>query len=363
MIKTTPHRPGGAGTYNPDKPLLCQRHIAYDLCQLVFDLIGAPESARRFRGPAGHFAAISKTLEERPNPAVGHYLDNQENLAKIERYFSTFEIAETLAEGNVVWRDRLTQAFQDMGPVLDTLLEEALNRQAKQMLDMRWGAFIKQLRAVIERYLRDTPGPPPKKDSGGSEKQSTDTKQPENETSTPPSTQGKKKIAKRIKSEDEQRQEETDSSLKGENDESTIPEEHAVPANVEPVVTAKARVDGSVFSDVNQTARVGANVEQPTLIADRVTAKSLKSGKELPNGNMGTAHAEIGAIQQAFEAGATKGADMTLTVTGKAVCGFCRGDIAAMANKSGLKSLTVFEEATGNTLYWQPGMKSLKKVK
>ncbi|WP_369600259.1 hypothetical protein AAIA72_10425 [Hahella sp. SMD15-11] len=113
----------------------------------------------------------------------------------------------------------------------------------------------------------------------------------------------------------------------------------------------------------NQTARVGANFDQLTLIFDRIAEKSTQSGKVLPNGNMATAHAEVGAIQQAFDAGATSGADMTLTVTGKAVCGFCRGDLAAMAERAELKSLTVYEEATGNTLYWQPGMKSLKKVK
>ncbi|PSF05912.1 hypothetical protein C7H09_12430 [Marinobacter fuscus] len=78
---------------------------------------------------------------------------------------------------------------------------------------------------------------------------------------------------------------------------------------------------------------------------------------------MGTAHAEVGAIQQAFDAGVTAGTDMTLTVTGKAVCGFCRGDVAAMAKQAELKSLTVYEEATGNTLYWRQGMKSLKKAK
>ncbi|WP_390517434.1 hypothetical protein [Halioxenophilus aromaticivorans] len=136
-----------------------------------------------------------------------------------------------------------------------------------------------------------------------------------------------------------------------------------VPNSVKPVVTAEARVNGSAFSDVNQTARVGANVDQPTLIAERIVEKSAQSGKALPNGNMGTAHAEVGAIQQAFDAGATAGADMTLTVTGKAVCGFCRGDVAAMAKQAELKSLVVYEEATGNTLYWQQGMKSLKKAK
>jgi len=137
----------------------------------------------------------------------------------------------------------------------------------------------------------------------------------------------------------------------------------SVSDTVEPVVTAEVRVNGAVFNDVNQTARVGANINQPTLIAERITEKIERSGKALPNGNMGTAHAEVGAIQQAFDAGSTIGADMTLTVKGKAVCGFCRGDVAAMAKQAELNSLTVYEEATGNILYWQPGMKSLKKAK
>lgn len=129
------------------------------------------------------------------------------------------------------------------------------------------------------------------------------------------------------------------------------------------VVTAEALVNGASFHDVNQTARVGVDIEQPTLIAERIAEKSAQSGKILPNGNMGTAHAEVGAIQQAFDAGVTSGSAMKLVVKGKAVCGFCRGDVAAMANKADLKSLEVYEEATGNTLYWQPGMKSLKKAK
>ncbi|MGE6633057.1 cytidine deaminase-like fold-containing protein [Ectopseudomonas khazarica] len=40
---------------------------------------------------------------------------------------------------------------------------------------------------------------------------------------------------------------------------------------------------------------------------------------------------------------------------------FFRGDIAAMAEKSGLTSLTVKEVATGKTLYWQPGMRALRE--
>lgn len=76
---------------------------------------------------------------------------------------------------------------------------------------------------------------------------------------------------------------------------------------------------------------------------------------------MADAHAEIGVIQQAYAAGKTMGASMELTVSGKAVCGYCRGDIAAMAEKSGLTSLTVKEVATGKTLYWQPGMRALRE--
>lgn len=79
---------------------------------------------------------------------------------------------------------------------------------------------------------------------------------------------------------------------------------------------------------------------------------------------MGTAHAEIGAIQQAFDAGITMGKSMTISVTGKNVCGYCIGDIAAAAKKAGLKELTVraVDNKTGLpiTYYWVPGMKSIK---
>jgi filamentous hemagglutinin len=54
---------------------------------------------------------------------------------------------------------------------------------------------------------------------------------------------------------------------------------------------------------------------------------------------------------------------MNMKVTKEPVCGYCRGDIAAMADKAGLKSLTVYEENTGKVLYWNPGMKSLKEKK
>ncbi|HAU9086580.1 TPA: filamentous hemagglutinin N-terminal domain-containing protein [Escherichia coli] len=127
-------------------------------------------------------------------------------------------------------------------------------------------------------------------------------------------------------------------------------------------VVAKGNVDGAKFTDTNQGARPSnlADVNKPTLIDGRIQAKIDKQNKPLPNGNMATAHAEVGVIQQAFEKGMSQGREMTMSVSKEPVCGYCRGDIAAIADKAGLKSLTIYEEATGSVLYWQPGMKSLK---
>lgn len=133
---------------------------------------------------------------------------------------------------------------------------------------------------------------------------------------------------------------------------------------VEPIVTAKGTVNGTVFEDVNQTAKIGATNE-PTLIADRVAAKTEAQGKPFPNGTVADSHAEIGVIQQAYNAGKTQGSGMSMTVSGKDVCGYCKGDIAAAAEAAGLKSLTVqaVDNVTGlpKTYYWQPGMKSIKE--
>lgn len=58
---------------------------------------------------------------------------------------------------------------------------------------------------------------------------------------------------------------------------------------------------------------------------------------------------------------------MSMTVAGKDVCGFCKGDIAAAAEKAELKSLTVsaIDDKTGlpKNYYWEPGMKSIKEKK
>ncbi len=67
-------------------------------------------------------------------------------------------------------------------------------------------------------------------------------------------------------------------------------------------------------------------------------------------------------MQQAIEAGVTKDAAMTIEVSGKVLCDFCRSDVVSMAKEAGLKSLKILEEVSGKTLYWEPGMKKLGTV-
>jgi len=136
---------------------------------------------------------------------------------------------------------------------------------------------------------------------------------------------------------------------------------------VVPTVTATTTIGGRTFVDYNQTAREfdQGNSGIPTLIADRVAARSERSGKVLPNGNMATAHAEIAVIQKVHDAGLAVGADMSISVSGKDVCGFCKGDIAAAAQAAGLNSLSVraVDNKTGlpKTCYWTQGMRSIRE--
>jgi hypothetical protein len=130
-------------------------------------------------------------------------------------------------------------------------------------------------------------------------------------------------------------------------------------------VVAEGKINGQVYIDTNQTARSAttANASEPTLVPpDRVAAREAQ-GLGNVNGNMSTAHAEIGVIQQASNAGVARGADMTLTVKGEKVCDFCRGDIPAAAQAAGLKSLEIVDVAAGVTYYWSPGMTRLKPRK
>lgn len=123
---------------------------------------------------------------------------------------------------------------------------------------------------------------------------------------------------------------------------------------------------GTAFTDMNQGSRPDfflGDASRPTLINGRILAKIESGGRTFPNENMATAHAEVGVIQQAFERGITKGRDMTLTVSLESVCGFCKGDIAAMADKARLKFLTIFEEKNQCELILAAGMKSIREKK
>lgn len=128
-------------------------------------------------------------------------------------------------------------------------------------------------------------------------------------------------------------------------------------ANAPVKVTADASVSGQSFFDVNQTARPAnvPNNNQPTLISSLVEPGD-------PNGTYGEAHAEIGVIQQAYDAGLTKGQSMTIVVRGQNACSFCQSDLVKMADASGLNQLTVVNGADGSVLQWTRGGTKLEEI-
>jgi len=127
-------------------------------------------------------------------------------------------------------------------------------------------------------------------------------------------------------------------------------------------VIAEGRVKGRVYTDNNQTARApeSAKLDETTLVPPENNPPLNKSRSSSVNANMEDAHAEIGVIQQAAKDGVTQDADMTMTVKGKVVCGYCRQDIPSAADAAGLNSLTIYEEVTGNTLYWRRGWRTFE---
>ena len=134
-------------------------------------------------------------------------------------------------------------------------------------------------------------------------------------------------------------------------------------------VIARVDVNGRVYVDTNQKARADkfSDPNKRTLIAENVAAKSpLKNGSPYPNSNMENAHAEIGAIQQAYDQGVTKGKSMVINVQGKDVCDYCKNDIATAAEKAGLKSVIVHAVDDKNklrTYTWIQGQTSIKENK
>ncbi len=135
-------------------------------------------------------------------------------------------------------------------------------------------------------------------------------------------------------------------------------------------VIARVDVNGRVYVDTNQKARADkfSDPNKRTLIAENVAAKPpLKNGSPYPNSNMENAHAEIGAIQQAYDQGVTKGKSMVINVQGKDVCDYCKNDIATAAEKAGLKSVTVHAIDNRTKLpkvyVWYKGQRSIKEPK
>ena len=135
-------------------------------------------------------------------------------------------------------------------------------------------------------------------------------------------------------------------------------------------VIARVDVNGRVYVDTNQKARADkfSDPNKRTLIAENVAAKPpLKNGSPYPNSNMENAHAEIGAIQQAYDQSVTKGKSMVINVQGKDVCDYCKNDIATAAEKAGLKSVTVHAIDNRTKLpkvyVWYKGQRSIKEPK
>ena len=135
-------------------------------------------------------------------------------------------------------------------------------------------------------------------------------------------------------------------------------------------VVARIDMNGKIYVDTNQRARsdILADSNKPTLISDYVLSKPpMKNSSPYPNSNMQNAHAEIGAIQQAYDRGETKGKSMTIIVQGKDVCTYCRNDIAIAAEKAGLEFVTI--HAVDNktnlpkTYIWSKGQTKIKENK
>ncbi|WP_421522795.1 VENN motif pre-toxin domain-containing protein [Neisseria yangbaofengii] len=122
-------------------------------------------------------------------------------------------------------------------------------------------------------------------------------------------------------------------------------------------VTAESNIGGRFIFDTNQTARPKhlADSNKPTLIADLIPP-----GK--PNSNMGNAHAEIGVIQQAYDAKLTKGQNMTIIVRGEEICTYCRNatNLISAADRAGLNSLKVIDTVSDRTYIWERGTKGWK---
>src|SRR5882724_2117852 len=106
--------------------------------------------------------------------------------------------------------------------------------------------------------------------------------------------------------------------------------------------------DGRTFYDVNQTARspsLSTNDKLPIFDEIRVAR-----GK--PNNTKADAHAEVGAMGQAYFNG-VRGGSAKLTIIGQDACTFCVSDVKRMALRLELDELTVVQPK-GTTKFANP---------
>lgn len=113
-------------------------------------------------------------------------------------------------------------------------------------------------------------------------------------------------------------------------------------------VTAKFKMGGKTFSGI-----------QPTQRNPRGSKTASISGLSNVNNSEYKMHAEIDAMLKALKDGLSGGTG-TLTVSGQAVCGYCKGDVKKMGLKLGLDKLVVIE-SDGDTFVFN-GTKDLKPV-
>jgi hypothetical protein len=123
-----------------------------------------------------------------------------------------------------------------------------------------------------------------------------------------------------------------------------------------PKTTATLSIGDKQWVDFNQGARwLGyEGTDFNTFVYSSLSKKQQLIG---PNNTYLNSHAEIGALQQAVSAGATQGSNAIMTVT-REVCSYCKTNLGAAFQSSGLRSLTVIDPTT--TRVWEQGYSALR---
>jgi hypothetical protein len=106
------------------------------------------------------------------------------------------------------------------------------------------------------------------------------------------------------------------------------------------------------LSEARDNALIIACQVPESALCNEQRALALEAQDSHPNSTMANAHAEIGLIQQAFDAGLTRGQNMSIVVRGEEVCSYCRGNLTTAAERSGLNSLQVVDTVRGRVSLW-----------